>query len=130
MAKGFKLFGLKPAKDEYYYQHYLAKKNYYLKSERKVFVDGEWKVWPPFEKIFEKPELCPKFEKCLKRLKSKAERLGRSVKKPPCRLHVDYMAKRWLAALLTSHATELMREAEGLSVENFKAHHGYIPPKA
>jgi len=39
-------------------------------------------------------------------------------KKPPCRGHLDAMAKRWLAGLLVSHATEIMREALGLPTEN------------
>jgi len=31
--------------------------------------------------------------------------------------------------ILVSNAVELMREAEGLPTDNFKAHHNYIYPK-
>jgi hypothetical protein len=106
-----------------------AKKEYYLNSERQVFMDGKWVKWPPFKEIIANPKLCPKFEECVKKLVGKAEKLGRKPKPPPCRLHVDSMAKRWLAALLVSHAAMLMRQAEGLDVTNYLAHRGFIPPK-
>ncbi len=117
------------AKDPYYYKLYQEKKNYYLTTARKVWLNGKWVEWPPFQKIMEDPKLCPKYEECRKRLVGRAERLNREPKALPCRAHVNNMAIRWLAGLLVSHATELMREAEGLSTENFKRHHGYIPPK-
>jgi hypothetical protein len=116
-------------RDDYYYPLYEQKKNYYLNSERQVFMDGKWVKWPPFKEIIANPKLCPKFDECAKKLEAKAERLGRKPKPPPCRLHVDSMAKRWLAALLVSHAAMLMRQAEGLDVTNYLAHRGFIPPK-
>jgi len=118
-------------KDDYYYPLYLKKKEYYLNTERKVLDHdkGEWITFPPFKEILKDPSKCPKYSQCIKELKRKAERLGREPKKPPCRLHLDQMAKRWLMGILVSHATELMREALGLDTTNFKAHHDYIPPK-
>ncbi|RLI41187.1 hypothetical protein DRO59_07575 [Candidatus Bathyarchaeota archaeon] len=51
----------------------------------------------------------------------------------PRSLRVSCIVTKWpsaiLMGLLVSHATELMRQAEGLDVSNFKRHHGYIPPK-
>jgi len=40
-----------------------------------------------------------------------------------------WRAVYWLAALLVSHAAELMREDEGLDVSAYRAHTPYIPPK-
>jgi hypothetical protein len=117
------------AKDDYYYPLYAEKKRYYMETERKVFMDGEWVTWPPFKEIIEDPKRCPRYEECLRRLTGKARRLKRKVKKLPCKLHVDQMSKRFLMGLLVSHACELMRRAEGLPVDNFKAHRGYIAPK-
>jgi len=117
------------ARDDYYVPLYRKKKAYYMETERKVFLNGKWVTWPPFKEIIENPTKCPLYKDCLKRLTGKAERLGRKPKKPPCKLHCDQMAKRYLMGLLVSHATELMRQAEGLDVSNFKRHHGYIPPK-
>jgi len=117
-------------RDDYYYPKYQEKKNYYLNNARKVFLKGEWVTWPPFKEILEDPSKCPRYEECIERLVGKAKRVGRKPKKPPCRGHLDAMAKRWLAGLLVSHATEIMREAEGLPTDNFKAHHDYIKPKS
>jgi len=116
-------------RDDYYYPLYQKKKQYYMETARKVFQDGEWITWPPFREILEDPSKCPRYQECVKRLVDKARRLRRKPKKPPCRAHLDAMAKRWLAGLLVSHATEIMREAHGLPTENFKAHHDYIRPK-
>jgi len=118
------------ARDDYYYKLYQSKKQYYMETSRKVFLDGKWVEWPPFKEIITVPEKCPRYEECLKRLMGKAERMKRKPKKLPCKKHVDSMAKRWLMGLLVSHATELMRRAECLSVDNFKAHKNYIPPKS
>jgi len=92
-------------------------------------MDGKWVTWPPFKEIIANPQVCPRYEECLERLKRKAKRLGRKPKKLPCRLHCDQMSKRWLMGILVSNAVELMREAEGLDVSNFRAHHNYIHPK-
>jgi len=118
-------------RDEYYYPLYLAKKEYYLNTERRVFDPerGEWIVFPPFREIIADPKKCPYYEECMGRLIRRAERLGRKPKKPPCKMHVDNMAKRWLMGILVSHATELMREALGLDTTNFKAHKNYVRPK-
>jgi len=100
-----------------------------LEKPREVFMDGKWVTWPPFKEIIANPQVCPRYEECLERLKRKAKRLGRKPKKLPCRLHADQMSKRWLMGILVSNAVELMREAEGLPTDNFKAHHNYIHPK-
>lgn len=119
------------ARDSYYPPLYRAKKIYYMEQPRVELLPGGVKVkWPPFQDILDDPERCPRFEDCLKRLKDKAKRLGREIKKLPCKGHVDNMAKRWLAALLVSHATENMRRACDLSTDSFKSHRGYIPPKS
>ena len=112
--------GVIMAKDAYYRPLYEAKKRYYLENPR-VEGTGPGAVrWPPFKEILEDPSKCPKYEAC-------AGRIGRG--RPPCRAHLDNMARRWLASLLVSHAAELMKRAEGLPVDSFLAHRGYIPPK-
>ena len=115
-------------RDPFYYPLYQEKKRYYMENSRKVWYRGEWVDWPPFKDIIENPKLCPRYEECREMRAKKARRLGRRPKPPACRKHVDLMAKRWLAGLIISHATEILRRAEGLSVENFKKHRGYIPP--
>jgi len=116
-------------RDDYYYPLYQQKKQYYMETERKVFLNGEWITWPPFKEILEDPSNCPRYEECTKRLVEKAKRVGRKPKKPPCRGHLDAMAKRWLSGILVSNAAELMRRAEGLPVDNYLRHRGYIKPK-
>lgn len=98
-----------------YYDLYLKKKEYYL-TER------------GFGAFIEDPTLCPQYEACAAKLLRAAQREDREPKKPACRGHADAMAKRWLAELIVSHALEIMRDAEGLETEAFKAHRGYIPP--
>jgi len=115
--------------DDYYYPLYAQKKRYYMENERKVFLDGEWVTWPPFKLIIEDPTRCPRYVECVKKLKGKAERLKRQAKKPPCKGHLDNMAKRWLAGILASNACELIREALGLDTKAFKGHRSYIKPK-
>ena len=115
--------------DEYYAPLYRQKKEYYLNTERQIFKNGKWIKFPPFKEIIANPKLCPDYETCKAKLEAKAKRLKRKPKPPPCRAHVDAMAKRYLAGILVSHAAELMRQAEGLDTTNFKAHRNYIPPK-
>lgn len=102
------------AKDDYYYPLFKNKKDYYMER-----MGG----------YLENPKDCPQYEECSKRLKGKAKRLKRKVKKPPCKLHINNKAKAWLSGLLISHGTEIMRKAEGLDVTNFHEHRGYIAPK-
>lgn len=40
--------------------------------------------------------------------------------------HIDNLAKRWLMKILISHAWEILRKAEGLTIN---PHQGYIGPK-
>ena len=100
-------------KDEYYYQLYLAKKDYYLKKRE-------------FERFAENPELCPKYEECKRKLEAKANRMGRKPKKPACKAHADGMAKVWLASLIVSHMWEITRKEFNLPVSKHRMH---IPPK-
>lgn len=98
------------ARDDYYYPLYKAKKSHYM-------------FYSPYSAIFNEkgevvnPSACPRYGEC----KAKA--------KHPCKMHIDMMARRWLASLLVSHATELYREWLGLDTSNFKKHRNYIPPK-
>lgn len=100
-------------RDPYYYPLYQKKKAYYM-ERMGAYINN--------------PQLCPNYEECKRRIMSKARRLGRPPKKFPCKAHIDNKAKRWLAGLIVSHATQILREAEGLDVSNFKKHRGYIPP--
>jgi len=102
------------ARDPYYVPLYQAKKDYYLTQRG-------------YAKYIEDPKSCPKYAECLKRLKGKASRLGKTMKKPPCKGHADNLAKRWLVKLLQSHALEIIRKSLGLPWD--AVHHGYIPPK-
>lgn len=117
------------ARDSYYKPLYDAKKRYYLERARVEGAGPTAVKWPPFQEILEDPERCPRFEGCVKGLRGRAERLGRKPKRPPCRAHLDNLARRWLSGLLVGHAAELLRRAEGLPVESFMSHRGYIPPK-
>jgi len=100
------------AKDEYYVPLYKSKKQYYLNREFQLYIND--------------PQLCPKYEECKRKILEKARRLGRKPKKIPCRDHVDGLARRFLAKILTSHAWEIMRRFEGLEVPR---HWNHIPPK-
>lgn len=117
------------AKDSYYPELYNAKKDYYMNNTRRVRVNDEWVEWPPFKELIEDPTRCPRYESCMERLKRRARRMKRTTKRPACRKHVDLMSKRWLAGIFTSHALEILREAEGLDVSNLRSHFPYIPPK-
>lgn len=101
------------AQDPYYYPLYQMKKQYYMEK---------------MGKYVKEPTLCPDYQKCMQRLKAKAERLRRPLKKPSCKAHIDNRAKRWLIKLILSHALQIMREAEGLDTSNLKSHRNYIPP--
>lgn len=101
------------AQDPYYYPLYQMKKQYYMEKMGKYIED---------------PSLCPDYQKCVQKLKNKAERLKRPIKKPSCRAHINNRAKRWLIKLILSHALEIIREAEGLDTSNLKSHKNYIPP--
>lgn len=100
------------AQDPIYAQLYYTKKAYY---EEKM---GSY---------LEDPTKCPEYEACLKKLATRAAKDKRTVKKAPCKAHIDNRAKRWLSGILVSHATEIMRKQEGLDVSAFHAHRGYIP---
>jgi len=82
------------------------------------------------KRFIDDPTLCPDYESCGKRLRAKAKRLERAVKKPPCKAHIDNLAKRFLIGIVLGNALEIMRVHEGLPVDNIRAHHNYIPPKS
>ncbi len=50
---------------------------------------------------------------------------------PAWKSKIDHLAKRKVAALIISHATEVMRQNEGLDISAWKSHHDYngIPGK-
>jgi hypothetical protein len=102
-------------KDPYYFELYRAKKQYYLNKMGSYIND---------------PTKCPRYTECLQKLARAAAREKREVKKPPCRKHIDDMARRWLAGIILSHALEIIRDSMGLDISNLRQHRNYIPPKA
>jgi len=60
--------------------------------------------------------LCPRWRECEQRLKKRAQRLGRKMKKPPCRAHIDAMAKRYVAKEFVKDLWVNWRRIEGLPV--------------
>jgi len=104
------------AKDPYYTPIYEAKKQYYLET-------------CGYAEYIKNPQLCPNYQECRQRLINKAKRLGRKPKPPPCRAHVDNLARRFLAGILIGNALEILRSYEELRVDNIRAHRNYIPPK-
>lgn len=103
------------AQDPFYSGLYYQKKAYYMER-----MGG----------YLENPEACPDYKTCMAKLQGRAHKDHRAPKNPPCKAHIDNRAKRWLAGLVVSHATEVMRHEEGLDIESFHRHHGYIgiPP--
>ena len=92
-------------RDDYYYSLFSAKKMYLLYRRG-------------FARFIENPELCPKYEECVARLKK--------AKRPACRKHADMMARKWLSSLLVSHMWEVCRVERDLPVNKHTFH---IPPK-
>lgn len=117
-------------KDPLYYGLYLQKKAILYEKPRsfKNYL-GEHESWPPFRKIIDDPELCPKYQGCADKLLKAAKRESRKPKKPACQAHLDRLSKRYVWGIMVSHVTQIMREALGLDVTNFKSHRGYIGPK-
>jgi len=117
-------------KDPMYYDLYLKKKSA-LNDKPRSFInkEGEQEDWPPFEEIIEDPTICPKYQGCLGKLERAAKREERKPKKPSCTAHLDNLAKRYVWGIMISHATQIMREALGLDISNFRMHKGYISPK-
>jgi len=64
----------------------------------------------------EDPRNCPKYEECIKRLKGRAKRLGRKIKKPPCKLHIDLRARRKMAKQFLLDLWVTWRTLENLPV--------------
>jgi len=110
-------------RDEYYYTLYSAKKWYYANRSR-------------YAVALKEPSKCPYYNKCIEKLKARAEREGREPKSPACKAHIDGMAKRWLAGMLVEHMWEVCRlekggkyvrgNAKGWDIPLHKMH---IPPK-
>lgn len=116
-------------KDPTYYDLYLQKKVMLHDNPRGAPNHlNEIVDWPPFSKIIDDPEICPRYPVCAKKLDATAKRLKRKPKKPSCKAHLDNLAKRYVWGIMISHAAQLMREALGLDVSSYKSHHGYLPP--
>lgn len=117
-------------KDPMYYDLYLQKKAK-ISDESRSFInnEGDREEWPPFSDIIEDPTICPKYQGCAGTLVRAAKRENRKPRKPSCVAHLDNLAKRYVWGIMISHATQIMREALGLDVSNFKSHKGYIGPK-
>ncbi len=101
------------AKDPVYSQLYYTKKGHYEQLMGTYLED---------------PTQCPYYSECMKKLKARAAKDNRDVKKPSCKAHIDNKAKRWLSGILVGHAAEIICREEGLDTSAFKAHHNYIPP--
>jgi len=104
------------ARDPYYVPIYQAKKWYYLNTRGMA-------------RYIQDPTLCPEYQNCWTRIVKKAQRLKRKPKKLPCKGHADAMAKHFLAGILLGNALEILREYEGLPVDNIRAHRNYVRPK-
>jgi len=61
-------------------------------------------------------EKCPDYEECMKDLKEKADRAGRSVKIPSCRDHIDKRARRKMVKEFLKDLWIEWRRLEGLEV--------------
>jgi len=62
----------------------------------------------------ENPENCPYYKECLKILKGKAERTGKPMKKPPCKLHIHLRAMRKMVKRFLCDFWVVWRRLEGL----------------
>jgi hypothetical protein len=63
------------------------------------------------------PENCPMYAECMKRLEEKARRTGKeATEKPPCKLHIDYRARRKMVKRFLADLWARWREIEGLPV--------------
>jgi len=79
-------------------------------DERKVYENE--KLGNPVEN----PRNCPHYVDCMERLIKKAERTGRKVKSPPCKLHVASRALRYMVKRFLSDLWVTWRKLEGLPV--------------
>ncbi|KUO40627.1 MAG: hypothetical protein APZ16_04420 [Candidatus Hadarchaeum yellowstonense] len=63
------------------------------------------------------PKNCPMYIECMKRLEEKARRTGKEApEKPPCKLHIDYRARRKMVKRFLADLWAKWREIEGLPV--------------
>ena len=62
------------------------------------------------------PKNCPRYKECLELLKRKAERTGKPVKKPPCKLHIHLRAMRKMVKRFLCDFWVVWRRLEGLPV--------------
>lgn len=112
-------------KDPYYTALYKAKKDYYAHYSK-------------YAPALKDPRKCPNYETCKEKLEKAAKRMNREVKKFPCKMHIDGLAKRWLAALIISHMWEIGRIEKGgkyvpygknATGWDIPIHKMHIPPK-
>jgi len=62
------------------------------------------------------PQNCPLYAQCVERLKQKAERTQQSIKKLPCKQHIDYRAMRKMVKRFLADLWAAWRKLEGLPV--------------
>jgi len=94
---------VRTAQGEKYEQIYRKQKSYYM---------GPDKYGPALEN----PEKCPRYAECIRRLAERAARLGREIKHPPCKAHIDAMARRYMIKEFVKDLWAEWRKAEGLPV--------------
>lgn len=70
----------------------------------------------------ENPKNCPRYKECVAMLRSKASRIGRAAKKPPCKKHIDNRARRKMVKRFLSDLWAKWRALEDLPVTEPYAH--------
>ena len=94
---------IRTARGEKYEQIYRKQKSYYMSPEK-------------YGPALQDPRKCPRYEECIKRLRQAAKRLGRMEKHPPCRAHIDAMARRYMIKEFVKDLWIEWRKAENLPI--------------
>ena len=92
----------------------------FLKAHTEPYADIYYH-WKPLEiaklnNPLKDPRNCPLYEGCAKRLKAKAERVGREPKAMPCKAHIHYRACRHMQKRFLIDFWIQWRQLEGLPV--------------
>lgn len=94
---------IRTAPGEKYEQIYRKQKSYYMSPEK-------------YGAALEDPKKCPRYAECIKTLAEAAARKGRKMKDPPCREHIDLMARRYMIKIFVQDLWTEWRKAEGLPI--------------